>query len=506
MSDNRCYTVVEFDKWKSHSEITNKNNHNFRVNPVAVLRPDLMRDNEVMQEPDSHIKERWLALVKILNEEMKASKEKASGMRIDEYKKLVSNDTELRESFIEKAREAGYAVDDKHAREMILLAAEGIDLSRYYDNQNLTGGRTNFIDQFQDKLAQHGITKIRKNAVMEIGVVMKVTKGFENLPDGFDLEKWKADSMKWLEDNFGKENILSAVYHGDEFTPHIQASVIPITQDGRLSAKDFLPDWTAYSQAQDTYYEAVKQDGLYRGIKGGQPGFEDQRRAHNALVAAGDIDLPEPKWGEKVEEYHVRANEAFKESGMQAYLRTKEAERELLLKISKLQASLEEAQNNLSEARKKEKSAREKARILTAESNFYREQLQGSGATTRELKDAAAVAAKLKEEHEREIKELKIKEQKAQEKAQKAQQTIQNLEAENTELQARVGTYEKILVDGKISPAALNNNMLVNYISYAFENGYPRAKETQKEMQQAYMFGKNLQERQHVISRENDDI
>ena len=60
MADNRCYTVVEFDKWKSHSEITNKNNHNFRVNPVDVLKPDMAKDNEVIREPDSKIRERWI--------------------------------------------------------------------------------------------------------------------------------------------------------------------------------------------------------------------------------------------------------------------------------------------------------------------------------------------------------------------------------------------------------------------------------------------------------------
>lgn len=506
MADNRCYAVVEFDKWKSHSEITNKNNHNFRVNPVDVLKPDMARDNEVILEPDSTIKERWISLVKILDDEMKETKDKASSLSVDEYKKLVLSDSEMRERFIERAKKEGYSVDDKHAREMISLAAEGIDLKRFYDNQDLVGGRTNFIDQYKDKLAKNGITKVRKNAVMEIGVVMKVTKGFENLPKDFDLEKWKADSMKWLENEFGKENILSAVYHADEFTPHIQASIIPITKDGRLSAKDFLPDWKSYSKAQDTYYEAVKQDGIYRGIKGGQPGFEDQRRAHNALVAAGDIDLPEPKWGEKTEDYHKRANEAFKESGMQAHLRAKEAEREHLLEMSKLQDENEKLQNELETLRKKEKNAREKNRVLTTENGFYREQLQGSGATTRELKDAAAVAAKLKEEYENALKEAKIKELKTAEKVEKIQAEKTALKAENSRIKQRLETYDKIIVDGGLSPAALNNNMLVDYISCAFENDYPRTDETKKEMQAAYLYGKNIMERNRVIDRESEDI
>lgn len=506
MADNRCYTVVEFDKWKSHSEITNKNNHNFRVNPVDVLKPDMAKDNEVIQEPDSKIRERWISLVKILDEKMKDVKSKSSSLSVDEYKKFVLGDSALREEFIAKAREAGYALDDKHAREMISLAAEGIDLKRYYDNQDLIGGRTNFVDQFQDRLAKNGITRVRKNAVMEIGVVMKVTKGFENLPKDFDLEKWKADSMKWLEDNFGKENILSAVYHADEFTPHIQASIIPITEDGRLSAKEFLPDWKAYSRAQDTYYEAVKQNGLYRGIKGGQPGFEDQRRAHNALVAAGDIDLPEPKWGEKTEDYHKRANEAFKESGMQAHLKAKEAERDHLLEVSRLQDEVEKLQSELADSKKKEKAAKEKNRVLTTENGFYREQLQGSGATTRELKDAAAVAAKLKDEYESKLKEAKVKEIKLSDKISEMQKEKHSLVGEITGMKQRLDMYDKIITDNGLSPTALNNNMLINYISYAFENDYPRTEETKKEMQAAYNFGKNVKERNLIRDREEDGI
>ena len=310
MADDKCYAVVEFQKWKSHSEIANKNNHNFRVNPVDVLKPEKAGENEIMlSAEDANTKERWLKLVDIIEDTMKKSRESSPPL----------NPVKLREQIIQNANKAGYSMDDKTAKEMLSLIAEGVNLKQYYDNQYLRGERTNFVQQFEDRLAKHGIKKVRKNGVMEIGVVMKVTKGFENLPEGFDLEKWKADSMKWLEEKFGKENILSAVYHADEFSPHIQASIIPITEDGRLSAKDFLPDWTAYSEAQDTYYNAVKQDGIYRGVRGGQPGFEDQRRAHNALVNAGEVRLPEPYAGESVKEYKQRAEEAHKQLGMQSH-------------------------------------------------------------------------------------------------------------------------------------------------------------------------------------------
>lgn len=490
MADDKCYAVVEFQKWKSHSEIANKNNHNFRVNPVDVLKPEKAGENEIMlSAEDANTKERWLKLVDIIEDTMKKSRESSPPL----------NPVKLREQIIQNANKAGYSMDDKTAKEMLSLIAEGVNLKQYYDNQYLRGERTNFVQQFEDRLAKHGIKKVRKNGVMEIGVVMKVTKGFENLPEGFDLEKWKADSMKWLEEKFGKENILSAVYHADEFSPHIQASIIPITEDGRLSAKDFLPDWTAYSEAQDTYYNAVKQDGIYRGVRGGQPGFEDQRRAHNALVNAGEVRLPEPYAGESVKEYKQRAEEAHKQLGMQSHLKIKEAERCHIVEMTELENEADELRDEIKKLRKERDQAKAKTHSLTRENKFYREQLQGGGVTDRELKDSASVAVKVQSEYEDKLK-------KAEQRVTKMYDKILELQKSNGEMAKKLSLYDKIIVDGGLSQAALNNNMLLNYISYALANGYPRAEETKKEMQAAYNFGRNAQERGKVIDHTDDSI
>lgn len=46
--------------------------------------------------------------------------------------------------------------------------------------------------------------------------------------------------IEWHKHRFGKENIQLAVIHFDETTPHLHLDITPITQDGRLSAKDFF--------------------------------------------------------------------------------------------------------------------------------------------------------------------------------------------------------------------------------------------------------------------------
>ena len=51
------------------------------------------------------------------------------------------------------------------------------------------------------------------------------------------LDAWCKDSCGWLQKTFGKENVVSAVLHLDEKTPHIHATVVPIVRGERRKAK-----------------------------------------------------------------------------------------------------------------------------------------------------------------------------------------------------------------------------------------------------------------------------
>lgn len=51
------------------------------------------------------------------------------------------------------------------------------------------------------------------------------------------LDDWCWDNIEWLQDTFGKDNVISAVLHLDEKTPHIHATVVPIVAGERRKAK-----------------------------------------------------------------------------------------------------------------------------------------------------------------------------------------------------------------------------------------------------------------------------
>ena len=53
-------------------------------------------------------------------------------------------------------------------------------------------------------------------------------------------KEWIKENYKFLAKEFGKENIVRFTLHLDEKTPHLHAVTIPLTNDGRLSAKKKL--------------------------------------------------------------------------------------------------------------------------------------------------------------------------------------------------------------------------------------------------------------------------
>lgn len=77
------------------------------------------------------------------------------------------------------------------------------------------------------------------------------------------------DALRWLQERHGSENVLSAVLHLDERTPHLVAYVVPLTPDGRLSARDYLGGPAKMREMQDSFHSSCGvTHGLQRGIQG----------------------------------------------------------------------------------------------------------------------------------------------------------------------------------------------------------------------------------------------
>lgn len=115
-----------------------------------------------------------------------------------------------------------------------------------------------------------GYTKdspIRKDAVKYLSLILTGTNEQVwaiNKDQKMFLE-WQKANYKFLVEEFGKDNIVKLELHRDEKTPHFHAIIVPLTKDGRLSAKEVVGDRKKLKLFQDKYAAAMLPFGLERG-------------------------------------------------------------------------------------------------------------------------------------------------------------------------------------------------------------------------------------------------
>lgn len=234
------------------------------------------------------------------------------------------------------------------------------DKERAHLNKTLiTMPDENYTEAFRRIMYENKHTP-RANAVLGIEVMM--TYNANEVDENFDVEKWSKANIEWLEKEFGKENVISAVLHRDEGptkentkngaeSGHIHAIVIPMV-DGKLNAKHFISGRGKLHEMQTRYGEAMEPLGLERGIEGSTAKHEKIQKMYAAINKTFDDKLPSPEPGEKIEDYAERVNDIYLERNLKHLQELKKAERKVVEETSKGGISLEDKltlQSNISE-------------------------------------------------------------------------------------------------------------------------------------------------------------
>ena len=147
---------------------------------------------------------------------------------------------------------------------------EDIDHSKTHLNYDLVNdNKQNFNNLIEEKIEQNYTAKrkIRTDAVKHIDGLITSDNEFFNNQTPEDTKRFFEHAKEFLEQEYGKDNLLYATVHMDEKTPHMHYGVVPITDDGRLSAKEVVGNKKALTEFQDRFNEHVKQRGydLERG-------------------------------------------------------------------------------------------------------------------------------------------------------------------------------------------------------------------------------------------------
>ena len=157
------------------------------------------------------------------------------------------------------------------------------DQERTPDNQHLVAKST---DEAMGKLRVLLPEKRRKDAVLAVEYVMTASPEWFAQATPEQEKAFFQRSLQWLADKYGADRIVTASIHRDEATPHLSAFVVPLTQDKRLSAKEFIGSRDKMRADQTTYAACVVDLGLERGIEGSKATHQTIQQ-HYAAVERG---------------------------------------------------------------------------------------------------------------------------------------------------------------------------------------------------------------------------
>lgn len=78
-------------------------------------------------------------------------------------------------------------------------------------------------------------------------------------------QKYFSDALHFFQSRYGKDNVMYCQCHLDESNPHIHVGVIPVTLDGRLSARDVFNPISLEKLQTDFHNSVSSHYGLERG-------------------------------------------------------------------------------------------------------------------------------------------------------------------------------------------------------------------------------------------------
>lgn len=206
-----------------------------------------------------------------------------------------------------------------------------IDPTRTKDNVWLTpdDGRT-FNERIESILEENytGKRKVRSTAVKMCEITVQI--GGDLAENGTEEEQVEAlkQAFEELKETYGEKNIVSAVIHVDETTPHLHFDFVPITKKGGLSAREVVGDRAQMRKTQARFLQAMqercpeckferKKDGAMNGME--QKLFEKM----TAALKAKETEIWDRE--EEVEDREIKVEKQENQlNALQATLQAKE--------------------------------------------------------------------------------------------------------------------------------------------------------------------------------------
>lgn len=143
-----------------------------------------------------------------------------------------------------------------------------IDPTRTSGNYHIVKRQRSYTQFINDKIEALDLpTKVRKDAVLMCSFVVGSDRKFFGGLSPQEQEKFFAECTRFFAERYGEGNIISAIVHTDETTPHLHLNLIPIA-GGRLCAKKMFDRKALTALQTDLYREVGAKWNLQRGKEG----------------------------------------------------------------------------------------------------------------------------------------------------------------------------------------------------------------------------------------------
>ena len=148
-----------------------------------------------------------------------------------------------------------------------------VDTSRSHLNFHLVMPQRKYRAEAEKQIAEAGC-RTRSDSVRVVEALVTASPEFFKGKKKSEVKAYFQEALDFIQQHQNPRTIISAVVHMDEKTPHMHLSFVPLTADGRLSAKEIVGNKKKLTQWQDGFWEHMvrKYPDLERGESASKTG------------------------------------------------------------------------------------------------------------------------------------------------------------------------------------------------------------------------------------------
>lgn len=200
------------------------------------------------------------------------------------------------ERFDNTHKHTNKSIDPSKSAENINLRPEFGDMSykqrfeAIVNSERYTGRRRKDGSALVIEGGKNATVKMLQLSV-NIGQVDENGKPVDTLSKDDYIKLYKDDVLPMLEDTFGADNIIGSAIHVDESKPHLHVDIVPLTPEGKLSAKQIVGGRGKMHQRQKQWLETMQEkrpDLNFQRKKEGVNGLELEKLKELTEVAKKD--------------------------------------------------------------------------------------------------------------------------------------------------------------------------------------------------------------------------